>query len=162
MIERLFPSSFDNNYQGHRLALWGFYFLTALTLWRSQHHLFAQDGGAQSIAHIPLDTFSEPAATTVISVFSLWGLSQLIIAVLYLLACLRYRSMIPLLYLLASLEYFIRFAYVGQFKPIVTTGTAPGEVINIPFAIIFLVMFILSMRPHSSPKQACHNPEPRE
>jgi hypothetical protein len=67
--------------------------------------LFAQDGGAQSIATIPLDTFSEPAATTVISVFALWALSQPIIAVLYLLACLRYRSMIPLLWLALQLRH---------------------------------------------------------
>ena len=69
---------------------------------------------------------------------------------------------VPLLYLLASLEYFIRFAYVGQFKPIVTTGTAPGDIINIPFTILFLVMFFLSIRPHCSPKKARHHPEPRE
>lgn len=81
-----------------------------------------------------------------VAVVSLWGLSQLIVGLLYLLARLRYRSMIPLLYLFAALEYFVRFAYVGFFKPIETLGTAPGALINLPFAAVFLLLTFLSLR----------------
>ena len=146
LLSRLLPESFDNVFPGHRFCLWIFYLLTAVTLWRSQHHIFAPDGGAQSIATIPLDSYSDAAADTVVAVFSLWGLSQLIVGLLYLLACLKYRSMIPLLYLLAALEYFVRFAYMGFFKPIETVGTAPGAVINLPFAAAFLLLTFFSLR----------------
>ena len=97
MLKRVFPAALDNHFPGHRIALYAFYALTALTLWRSQHHLFEHDGGAQSIASIPLDTYSNNAADTVVGIFALWGLSQLIIGLIYLLAAIRYRSLIPLL-----------------------------------------------------------------
>ena len=67
MLERLFPAHFDNNFRGYNSALWVFYAFTVLTIWRSQHHLFASDGGAQSIATIPLDSYSAAGASTVVS-----------------------------------------------------------------------------------------------
>ncbi len=146
LVNRVFPENFNNEFKGHRLSLWFFYALTALTLWRSQHHLFAEDGGAQSIASIPLDSFSASAGATVVSVFALWGLSQLIIGFVYLVVCLRYKSMIPLMLLLGVFEYLMRFAYVGVFKPVETVGTAPGAAMNLPMLLILLVMFFLSIR----------------
>lgn len=145
MLGGLFPSNFDNEFRGYKPALWIFYGFTALTLWRSQHHIFAPDGGAQSIATIPLDSYSAVGANTVVSVFALWGLSQLIIGLLYLLACFRYKSMIPLLCFLASFEYFVRFAYIGMFKPIETVGTAPGAVINLPFMLGLILLGLASL-----------------
>jgi len=145
MLTRLFPTSFDNNFSGYKFSLWIFYGLTALTLWRSQHHLFAPDGGAESIASIPLSTYSAAASDTIIGVFSLWGLSQLIIGLIYFVACIRYKSLIPLLYLLAALEYLVRYAYVGVFKSIETAGTAPGSIVNLPFTIAFIVLFFFSI-----------------
>ena len=97
MLVKLFPATIDDNFPGNRIALYVFYALTALTLWRSQHHLLAHDGGAQSIATIPLDTYSANASDTIIGIFSLWGLSQLIIGLIYLIAALRYRAMILVL-----------------------------------------------------------------
>ncbi len=43
--------------------------------------MFAPDGGAQSIATIPLDSYTANGADTVILIFSYWGLSQLIIGI---------------------------------------------------------------------------------
>ena len=97
MLQRVFPTSLDNQFPGHKIALYVFYALTALTVWRSEHHLFEHDGGAQSIATIPIDTYSSSAAETVIGIFGLWGLSQLIIGLIYLLAAIRYRALIPFL-----------------------------------------------------------------
>jgi len=59
-------------------------------------------------------------------------------------------SMIPLLYLLATVENLVRFGYVGVYKSIESSGTAPGAVANFPFAITFTVLFIFSI---SKPKQ---------
>jgi len=150
VLNRVFPKQFDNEFIGYKFSLWIFYALTALTLWRSQHHLFAADGGAESIASIPLSSYPAGPSDTIIGVFSLWGLSQLIVGLIYLVACIRYKSMIPLLYLLAALEYLVRFAYVGVYKSIETAGTAPGSVVNLPFAIAFTVLFFFSI---GKPKQ---------
>lgn len=137
------PVRIDNCFRGHPLALWLFGGVTVLTLWRSQHHLFAADGGAQSIAQIPLDTYADAAAGAVIGVFALWGLSQLIVGLVYLLALVRYRALIPALCVLMIVEYALRF-WVLWAKPIETLGTAPGAVINLPMIALGVVMLGLS------------------
>ena len=119
MLERLFPKTADNDYRGNRIALWVFVPITVATLVRSGIHIFRADGGAQSIATIPLDTYSDPAATAVILVFALWGLSQLLLGLLYLVVLVRYRALIPLMYLTLILEYGGRLA-LGAWKPLET------------------------------------------
>lgn len=143
IIKLIFPKQIDNQFKGYKITLYAFYVLTAVTLWRSQHHLFAADGGAQSIASIPLDSFSLSGSQAVIGVFGLWGLSQLIIGIIYLLVSLRYKSMIPLMYVLMIVEYAFRAFYFPLAKPIPTAGTAPGAMINIPFILFSIIMLIL-------------------
>jgi hypothetical protein len=144
-LSNLFPRQITNEFSGLRIALWGFYLLTAITLWRSQHHIFSSDGGAQSIATIPLEKYSDSSASTIIGVFALWGLSQLIIGLIYLVAAIRYRSMIPMLYLLSVFEYLMRATYIPAYKSIETAGTAPGAAGNLPLIIFSFTMFVLSL-----------------
>ena len=108
MLDRLLPQTVNNDYRGHPLAKWVLVPLTVITIGRSLVHMFAHDGGAQSIASIALDTFSEGGANTVVTVFALWGLSQLIIGLLYALVLWRWGALIPLVYVLFSFEYFMR------------------------------------------------------
>lgn len=82
--------------------------LTVITLGRSLFHMFAADGGAQSIASIALDAFSAGGADTAVTVFGLWGFSQLIIGLFFAIALWRYQLLIPLLYGFLSFEYFMR------------------------------------------------------
>lgn len=149
-FQRLFPANVTSEFSGRRIALWLFVPLTVVTLWRSQHHLFAADGGAQSIAHIPLDAYPPAAAQTIVGVFALWGLSQLILALLELLVLVRYRSLIPLFYLLTVFEYLMRGLVIPALKTIPTTAEAPGALINLPMAAAALVLLILSLWPTPS------------
>ncbi len=144
-LSNLFPRHITNEFSGVRIALWGFYLLTAITLWRSQHHIFSPDGGAQSIATIPLEKYSDAAASTIIGMFALWGLSQLIVGLIYLIAAIRYRSMIPILYLLSVFEYIMRATYIPAYKSIETAGTAPGAIGNLPLIIFSFTMLVLSL-----------------
>ena len=145
LLVRIFPPNLNNDYKGYKISLYVFYALTALVLWRSQHHVLAPDGGAQSIATIPLDTFTEFGATAVISAFSLWGLSQLILGFINVLVVLRYKSLLPFMYILMIFEYLGRMM-IGSVKPMPQVGTAPGGVINLPFVILALVMLVLSLK----------------
>ena len=144
-LSNLFPRQITNEFSGSRIALWGFYLLTAITLWRSQHHIFSPDGGAQSIATIPLEKYSDAAASTIIGMFALWGLSQLIVGLIYLIAAIRYRSMIPILYLLSVFEYLMRATYIPAYKSIETAGTAPGAIGNLPLILFSFTMLVLSL-----------------
>lgn len=144
-LKLLLPKTIENTFAGKKAALWCFYALSAVTLWRSQHHLFSVDGGAQSIATIPLDSYANEASSTIVGVFALWGLSQLIIGFMYILVCLRYKALIPLMYLLGVIEYGMRAFYIGNYKPVETAGNAPGALVNLPFMLIFLGMLLLSL-----------------
>jgi len=146
VLERLLPKTATNEYRGHRIALWFFLLYTAVTIARSLVHLAAPDGGAQSIATIPLHGFSRNAAATVIHLFGLWGVSQLVVGVVCLVAAVRYRSLVPLCYLLGAGEYALRLL-LSWVKPIEIEGTAPGGVANYVLVPLLLLMLWLSLRP---------------
>ena len=151
MLDRVFPERIDDRFRGHRFALWLFYPITLMTLVRSGIHIFRSDGGAQSIATIPLDTFSGGGAETVISLFALWGLSQLLIGALFVVVLLRYRAMIPLMYLLILAEYAGRVA-IGFAKPIVTVGTPPGGPGSFAMIALGVLGLVLSLRRAGDPQ----------
>ena len=141
----LLPSPVDNNFRGVKLSQYAFLLITAATIVRSVIHVFAPDGGAQSIATIPLSSYSAEAAATIIFMFSFWGLSQLLMGIVYLGVYVKYKSLIPMMYVLLIVEYAMRIV-IGQMKPIVTTGTAPGSVgswIMVPVCVVLLVLSLL-------------------
>ncbi|MCH2169667.1 hypothetical protein MK489_02695 [Myxococcota bacterium] len=145
MIERLLPKSIDQGYHGHALAKWVLAVLTVITLVRSLIHIFFPDGGAQSIATIPLSTFTSAGGSAVVTIFALWGLSQLLLGFVYLAVLVRYQALIPFIYLLFIAEYLGR-ALIGFAKPLLTIDTPPGATANMVFPILGVVMFALSLR----------------
>ena len=140
-INRIFPKTVDINYKGYKLALWVFMLLAIVSTVRSMIHFLAPDGGAGSIAGIDLSTGAE----NIIFTFSLWGLSQLIYAFIQLLIAFRYRTLIPLFYLILFFETLGRMA-VGQMKPpVLLDGTPPGGIANYIILPLSVIMFILSL-----------------
>ena len=150
-MEKLLPDTITNHYRGHPLAKWVFIVLTLITIGRSLVHMFAEDGGAQSIASITLDSFTVAGAASVITVFALWGLSQLIIGLLYVVLIWRYQSLIPLMYVFFSFEYFMRLISPAYAPGLALAETAPGEVGKIIFLPLGLVMLWLSVRESDDP-----------
>ena len=141
----LFPSLIDNEYKGKKIPLFFFYLLIPVTIIRSLVHIFKADGGAQSIANIPLHLYSEQASDTIVHLFSEWGLSQLLFGVLYIVVLMKYKSLIPLMYLFLVLEYLTRLL-LAFYKPFVLEGYAPGGIANYFLVPLFVVMFILSLK----------------
>ena len=147
---QLLPDVIDNQYHGMKIAKYAFWLILAATIVRSLIHIFAADGGAQTIATIPLDSYPTAAAAAFILMFSYWGLSQLLMGFVYLGVALKYRSLIPAMYVLLIFEYAMRFI-IGQMKPIITAGTAPGSIGNwimVPVCIVLLVMSLVKVENH--------------
>ena len=59
---KLLPSPVDNCFRGIKISQYAFLLITFATIVRSLIHVFALDGGAQSIATIPLASYSAQAA----------------------------------------------------------------------------------------------------
>ena len=145
MFENLLPKTVTNEYRGARIAKWVFIALTAMTVGRSLAHMLLPDGGAQSIATIPLDAYSLGASAVVIGMFAQWGLTQLMFGLLYVLVLWRYRSLIPVMWLFVLLEWTGRLM-LGFFKPFETAGTAPGAVGNLIIPVLALVMLVFALQ----------------
>jgi len=144
MIEKLFPKNIDNQYHGISIVKWIFMAMTVLTVGRSLAHIFLPDGGAQSIATIPLDGFTSSGAKVVIGMFAQWGLTQLMFGLFYVLVIWRYQSLIPLMWLFIFFEWTSR-RLLGFYKPFETVGAAPGAIGNMIIPVVALVMLVLSL-----------------
>jgi hypothetical protein len=144
-VEELLPQPITNHYRGAPVARWVFALLTVITIARSLAHILLPDGGAGSIATIPLDSFTTNGAATVVHIFALWGLSQLLFGLLYIVVLWRYQGLIPLMYLFILVEYVGRLLLAWA-KPIVTDGTAPGAIGNFVLIPLALLMLALSLR----------------
>jgi hypothetical protein len=140
----ILPKIIDNTYSGNNIPRVFFYVVIIFTIGRSLIHMFSPDGGAMSIATIPLDTYEQAAANTVIFLFGVWGLSQLIMGAFYLIVGLKYRALIPLMYVFFTVEYVMRIV-IGIMKPILTAGTAPGGVGNYVLVPLGIIMFFMSI-----------------
>ena len=108
---------------------------------RSCIHLFAADGGAQSIAGI--DT-SVAGGDNIIAIFHQWGAIQLILAVLLFVLFFRYPGLTPLILLTLALDPVMRFI-AGQMMSVTSTGTPPGEALNGVSFFVLTLLFIASL-----------------
>ena len=108
---------------------------------RSCIHLFAADGGAQSIAGIDI---SIEGGDNIIAIFHQWGAIQLILAVLLFVLFFRYPGFTPLILLTLALDPVMRFI-AGQMMSLTTTGTPPGEALNAAAFYLLALLFIASL-----------------
>lgn len=152
MLGRIFPPQIDNNYRGHWLAAWllalylvvkTFASINAIglnVLWTNREVL-------QGVEGVPLDTFGASAAGAATVLFAWWGVASLMPAVLGLIAMVRYRAMIPLIYLLMAAT---KIGEHGLAETSPTVGML-GEGAPMPLIIIavLLVGFFLSLQQRS-------------
>jgi len=144
VLNRILPARIDNRYRGHSLALWLFVPITFMKVAVSLAHLLRADGGAQSVSTIPLDTYSPSAAQNIVGLFARMGLEQLVLGSLFVLVLLRYRAMIPLMYLVIVAHY-LASRVVSEVKPLVLAGTSGASTPALVIAILSASGLVLSL-----------------
>ena len=130
-----------SSYKGHKSIRIVTAFFLLVVLVRSCIHLFASDGGANSIAGIDI---SVEGGENIIAIFHQWGAIQLILAALLLLLFFRYPGFTPLIVLTLAIDPIMR-AISGQIAPLTSEGTPPGEALNWPVFLLLVVLFISSL-----------------
>tara|TARA_B100000780_G_scaffold22568_1_gene14472 strand:- start:1518 stop:2003 length:486 start_codon:yes stop_codon:yes gene_type:complete len=151
VLNKIFPPVADNNFNGHKIALWGFILFTLLMTWRSILHMFFEKYGFHEIANfLPIEGDPDPMLL-IYRFFSLWGFVQLIFCLVCWVVIFRYRALIPLMYLLWLFEWGFRtFGYPLirediTIQGIYTLGATPGEV-GAPYAtFLLIILFSLSL-----------------
>jgi uncharacterized membrane protein HdeD (DUF308 family) len=136
-------------YNGHRsIRIISAVYLLIVVI-RSCVHLFAADGGANSIAGIDV---SVEGGDNIIAIFHQWGAIQLILAGLLVVLFFRYPGFTPLVVLTLAIDPIMR-ALAGQMMSVTSQSTPPGEALNWPAFFTLVLLFVASLMESSSTKK---------
>lgn len=148
VLEKIFPSTANNDYRGSRIAFYGLCAFAILFTGRSLIHYFKEDGGANSIASIITFPGTPDPDTVIYLIFSMWGGQQLVTVAILGVVLWRYRSLIPFMFLMIVAEQLLRIG-AGLLHPLTPDyyeHRPPGGVANLPLLLIAAVMLVLSLR----------------
>ena len=146
----LFPSRLNNRYEGSKIAIYGLYPIFAMYIFRSLVHFLAENSGLVGIATIkqfPITEGLDP--NTIIYLFaSLWGATQVSLVIILLILFIKYKNLIPLIYLICLLDQCFRLisGYLHPLGQDYYINTPPGVISNIPVLLYLIFMFYLSLK----------------
>jgi hypothetical protein len=143
MFERLFPRVADNRFPGRRAGLWLFA-LMLLKIAMGFNVMLNAPVVAQAADGVPVDSFGAAARAAFSFAFAAWGLDQLVLGLASLVVLLRYRSLIPAMFLALLVEQLGRMLLRVHW-PVERIGSAPGTAINIVLSILMVLGFALSI-----------------
>jgi hypothetical protein len=147
MLSRIFPAQIDNNYRGHRLAIWLLVPIILLRALIGFNSIFFARTVATSADGVPLDSFSAAGAETVLALFALLGLFSLLLALLGLVVLVRYRTMIPFLYLFLLIQEVGNKAVLLAY-PVTrsaSSGVPAGSIVVFTILAMTLIGLVLSL-----------------
>jgi hypothetical protein len=125
---------------------WALMAVALLCTVRSLIHMLATDGGAHSIAGIAV---SGVAGSNLVAIFGQWGASQLLLAVIYWVVLVRYRTLVPLMWLVVWSEQVLRFVEGHALKPLTTTEAPPGLYFTYGMLIVSsAILCVIATRNH--------------
>jgi hypothetical protein len=145
MFEQLLPSRIDNTYRGYTVALWLFGLVLFVKAGMGGNSIINSYHVASVADGIPLQTFPPAAVQIVVYMFASWGLAHVLLALLGVLALVRYRAMVPLLFVVILLEQAGRRA-LHLFRPVPTVGTPRGVYVNLLLWTLMIAGVALSFR----------------
>lgn len=134
---RLFPSV-DKEYVGSKIPFYFLILIAIVSTARSLIHVFAPDGGANTIAGISVNV---QGGANIIAIFAQWGALQLLLALLYWLVIFRYRFLVPAMLAVVVIEQLFRMG-AGHLKPLVIASPPPGALgsqVVLPLAVIVFI-----------------------
>ncbi|MGE0031506.1 MAG: hypothetical protein AB7T20_10345 [Steroidobacteraceae bacterium] len=147
MFNRIFPRQADNAFQGHRAALWLLGLFIALKLAMSVNSILDTATVATSADGLPLDSYGPAAAQTVLMLFALTALGQLTITAFALTTLIRYRAMVPFIYLLLLGEQLARRFIVQDYAVARTEGIPAGRYVTFGLLALLTLGLVLSLVP---------------
>ena len=145
MLNHLLPKQISNDYRGDPKALWLFGAVVLMKLGIGFGTMLNGRDAAATADGIDLASFSPLGQDAFVSLFAAWGLGQLTINALSVLALVRYRALVPFMFLLLLTEHLAR-KLIFFVMPIARTGIAPGLYINIAIVAVMVVGLVLSLR----------------
>ena len=162
MFSRIFPRQADNAYRGSRLAILLLAVVSFMKGMQGAVSVFDARNVVVTADGIPLDTYGAAAGDTVIALTALVGFCLLVIALLGVVVLIRYRAMIPFMFLV-QLVVQLGSRVLLNVNPIERAaqtsmgfaGHPVGFWVNLGILAMTLIGFVLSLRNKSnSPQEA--------
>ncbi len=153
MLNRIFPKQIDNTYRGHRLAIWLFALVVVMELSMGTNSIVNTRMVAMSADGIPIDQYGAGGADAVIALFAIAGLFRVLLALQGVLVLIRYRAMIPLMYLVLLILH-LGSKTLLLVHPVAKSGVATaqlGSAFVLALLAMLLVGFVLSILNKSNP-----------
>ncbi len=147
MLSRLFPAQADNRFDGHRAALWLLGLLIFLKLAMSLNSIFNTQSVAVGADGIPLDSFGPAAARQVLLLFALLALAQLFLALTALTVLIRWRALVPFVYLLLLAEQLARRLIAQSYAAPGARMTDVAWFVNYGLLALLTLGLVLSLIP---------------
>ncbi len=144
IVNRFFPQPIDNRYSGSKVALWLFGLIVLIHILQSVLIIVNGHSIAQSADGIPLETYPPAAAQTILAILAVSSLRRLFISLICAVVLFRYRSAVPLMFVVLGLNY-LGGQVIFQFIPIIRVGTPPGVVVNLIMFGLTIVGLALSL-----------------
>jgi hypothetical protein len=149
MLSRIFPRRFDNEFPGSRLAIWLFVPLVFMKFMMGFNSFVAVSADGLDLA-----AYGPRGAEAVLSMYVPLGLSMMLLALIGVAALVRYRSMIPFLYLVLLVQQ-VAGKGLATLHPIGRSGPASTHTAS-AFVLaalgVTLVGFVLSLWSPSRPQ----------
>lgn len=146
MLGLLFPRSIDNRFRGQRLGYWLMIPVLVLKFGIAIASILTP-GNANRADAIDLSTYSQAALRDATTSTALLGLLHLSIGLICLLAMIRYRAMVPLLYLWLVIEFLGRRVILAVYPIERTPGTSSGSMVNLALFAMLALGLALSVWP---------------
>jgi DMSO reductase anchor subunit len=146
MLGLLFPRVIDNQFRGQRLGYW----LMAPVLFLKFGIAVASiltPSQANKADGIDLSTYSDPTLREAMASTALLGLLHLCIGLICLLAMIRYRAMVPLVYLWLLVEFLGRRVILELYPIGRVHGPSSGSIVNLALFAMLALGFALSVWP---------------
>ena len=144
MFNAILPESADNTFRGYKAALWILGLLLLVRAVIALRSLFDGHTVATSADGLALSTFTLAGSETIVLMFAMWGLAQLVISFFGAVVLIRYRALTSLVYAALLVELLGRKA-VGHFMPIAGASPAPASWVNVALLVLTIVGFSLSL-----------------
>ena len=152
MLTRLFPKQIDNDYRGHVLALWLLVPLALMKFLQGANVAGLLGTGnsrqiLETVDNVPVGAFPAEAASYLVFLFAAWGVGVFILGLLGVVVLLRYRTMIPLMYLLLLIEQVGRqaLATIHLDRPFMSLAASPANLINWGFLVAMAIGLLVSL-----------------
>jgi hypothetical protein len=145
MFSRIFPKQFDNIYPGHWLGLLLF---VPIVLVKGAQGIVSMSDARYTMTtadRIPLESISPAVGSTMLGMFALLGMYVVIVPLLSAVALIRYRAMIPLMYVMFLIVQ-LGARGLQVLYPIPRSGTEPiSYLVNLAILAVTVIGLVLSL-----------------